>query len=121
MVQQRVAAPLVDAGIVKNDWATRLPNGASPASSVIAVITRPGNPKKIRSWEDLAGPGVEIVAINPKTSGNARWGVLAGYGALLREKDAKAQDEATRIGRILCSMKSSSPRHRPTVPGSRCG
>jgi sulfate transport system substrate-binding protein len=89
---QSLVTPLVDAGLVRGDWATRLPNGASPASSVIAVITRPGNPKKIRGWEDIAAPGVEIVAINPKTSGNARWGVLAGYGALLREKDAKAAE-----------------------------
>jgi sulfate/thiosulfate transport system substrate-binding protein len=89
---QSLVTPLVDAGMVRPDWATRLPNGASPASSVIAVITRAGNPKKIRSWEDIAAQGVEIVAINPKTSGNARWGVLAGYGALLREKDAKAAE-----------------------------
>lgn len=83
---QSLVAPLVSAGLVKGDWATRLPNAASPASSVIAVIVREGNPKKIRSWEDIAGSGVEVVAINPKTSGNARWGVVAGYGSLLREK-----------------------------------
>ena len=82
--------PLVDAGLVRGDWSTRLPNGASPASSVIAVIVRAGNPRKIRSWEDIAAPGIEVVAINPKTSGNARWGVLAGYGALVRERDQKA-------------------------------
>jgi len=89
---QSLVAPLVEAGMVGSDWATRLPNGASPASSVIAVITRAGNPKKIRTWEDIAAPGIEIVAINPKTSGNARWGVLAGYGALLREKSQKAAE-----------------------------
>src|SRR5512132_1085472 len=37
---QSLVTPLVDAGIVKGDWATRLPNGASPASSVIAAIVR---------------------------------------------------------------------------------
>lgn len=89
---QTLVTPLVDAGLVRPDWATRLPNGASPASSVIAIMTRPGNPKKIRSWEDIAAPGIEIVAINPKTSGNARWGVLAGYGAVLRETDGKAAE-----------------------------
>jgi sulfate transport system substrate-binding protein len=87
---QTLVTPLVEGGLVRADWAARLPNGASPASSVIAVITRAGNPKRIRAWEDLAAPGIEVVAINPKTSGNARWGVLAGYGAVLREKDAKA-------------------------------
>lgn len=89
---QSLVTPLVDGGLVRAEWATRLPNGASPASSVIAIIIRPGNPKKIRTWEDIVAPGVEIVAINPKTSGNARWGVLAGYGALLREKDGKAAE-----------------------------
>ena len=89
---QTLIPPLVDAGIVKPDWEARLPNGASPASSVIAVIVRSGNPKKIQGWQDLAAPGVEIVAINPKTSGNARWGVLAGYGSVAREQDAKAAD-----------------------------
>ena len=89
---QSLVPPLVEAGLVKGDWASRLPNGASPASSVIAVIVRAGNPKKIRSWEDIAAPGVEVVAINPKTSGNARWGVLAGWGAVLREKGQKAAD-----------------------------
>lgn len=89
---QSLVPPLVQAGLVRADWATRLPHGASPASSVIAIITRPGNPRKIRSWEDIAAPGVEIVAINPKTSGNARWGVAAGYGALALQSDRKTAD-----------------------------
>jgi sulfate transport system substrate-binding protein len=89
---QSLVPPLVEAGLVRADWATRLPNGASPVSSVIAIITRPGNPRNIRSWEDIAAPGVEIVAINPKTSGNARWGVAAGFGALALQKDQKAAD-----------------------------
>ncbi len=89
---QTLVTPLVDAGLVKAGWEARLPNGASPASSVIAIIVRAGNPKKLQTWQDLAAQGVEIVAINPKTSGNARWGVVAGYGAVLREKDAKAAE-----------------------------
>lgn len=89
---QTLVTPLVEAGLVNAGWEKRLPNGASPASSVIAIITRAGNPKRLAQWQDLAAPGVEIVAINPKTSGNARWGVLAGYGAVLREQDGKAAD-----------------------------
>lgn len=89
---QTLVPPLVEAGLVKPDWETRLPHGASPASSVIAIIVRAGNPKKLQGWPDLAAPGVEIVAINPKTSGNARWGVLAGYGSVLRDQDARAAE-----------------------------
>lgn len=89
---QTLVPPLVAAGLVRPGWEQRLPNGASPASSVIAVIVRPGNPRQLHTFGDLAAPGVSVVAINPKTSGNARWGVVAGYGAALREQDAKAAD-----------------------------
>lgn len=80
--------PLVDKGLVKSNWNTRLPNGASPVTTVMTLIVRPGNPKNIRTWSDLAKPGIQIVAINPKTSGNARWGVLAAYGSVLKERGA---------------------------------
>jgi sulfate transport system substrate-binding protein len=89
---QTLVPPLVDAGLVRPGWEQRLPNGASPASSVIAVIVRPGNPRHLQTWSDLAVPGVSVVAINPKTSGNARWGVVAGYGAILRDQNARAAD-----------------------------
>ena len=78
--------PLVEKGLVRSNWNTRLPNGASPVTTVMALIVRPGNPKNIRTWSDLARPGTQIVAINPKTSGNARWGVLAAYGSVLKER-----------------------------------
>jgi sulfate transport system substrate-binding protein len=83
---------LVKADLVKSDWATRVPNGGSPATSVIVAITRAGNPKNIKTWTDIAADGVQIVAINPKTSGNARWGVLAGYAALKNGDDTKAAE-----------------------------
>lgn len=73
---------LVDNGFVKPNWEKRLPNKAVPANTVMVLVTRPGNPKKIRTWQDLTRDGVGIVAINPKVSGNARWGILAGYGAI---------------------------------------
>lgn len=81
---QTNVTPLVEKGLVKPDWNKRLPNRAVPANSVMVLVTRPGNPKKIRTWQDLTRSGVDVIAINPKTSGNARWGILAGYGAALK-------------------------------------
>ena len=49
--------------------------------SVVVIGTRKGNPKNIRTWDDLVKPGVEVVTPNPFTSGGARWNVLAAYGA----------------------------------------
>lgn len=82
--------PLVEKGLVSPRWQTRLPNRAVPVTSVMAVVVRQGNPKKIQTWQDLARPGVESVSLNPKTSGNARWGFLAGYGSVLKEKGENA-------------------------------
>ncbi|MDR3505574.1 MAG: sulfate ABC transporter substrate-binding protein, partial [Acidocella sp.] len=42
-------------------------------------LVRKGNPKNIKDWGDLVQPGVQIVAPNPKTSGGARWNVLAAW------------------------------------------
>jgi len=59
--------PLVEKKLVSADWNKRLPNSAIPATSVMVIVTRPGNPKQIRTWQDLTRSGVGIVLINPKT------------------------------------------------------
>jgi sulfate/thiosulfate transport system substrate-binding protein len=103
---QSLVTPLVEKGYVHADWEKRLPNGASPVTSSIALIVRPGNPKKIKTWSDIAAPGINIVALNPKTSGNARWGVLAGYLTELNTKDQKAADQY--IHNIVANTKTLS-------------
>jgi sulfate/thiosulfate-binding protein len=52
--------------------------------SVVVFVVRDGNPKKIRSWNDLLKPGVQVITPNPFTSGGARWNVMAAYGGALR-------------------------------------
>jgi sulfate/thiosulfate-binding protein len=71
---------LVDAGLVKDDWAST-PSKGLVTRSVVSFIVRKGNPKGIRSWDDLLKPGVEVLTPNPFTSGAAKWNLLAGYGA----------------------------------------
>lgn len=85
--------PLVEKNFVNKNWRDRLPNQASPASTVMAVVVRPGNTKQIENWSDLTRPSVSIVAINPQTSGNARWGILASYGSLLKTQGEKPAQE----------------------------
>ena len=50
-------------------------------TSVVTLIVRKGNPKHIRTWDDLLKPGVQVVTPNPFTSGAAKWNLLAAYGA----------------------------------------
>ncbi len=75
---------LVENGFVNANWQKRLPNNGIPMTSVMVLVTRPGNPKQLRTWQDLTRNDIHLVAINPKTSGNARWGILAGYGSILK-------------------------------------
>ena len=66
-------------GLLAKDWQSRLPYDSTPYSSTIVFLVRKGNPKNIKDWGDLIKPGVQIVAPNPKTSGGARWNVLAAW------------------------------------------
>jgi sulfate transport system substrate-binding protein len=75
---------LARAGLLAPGWQDALPQHSAPYTSTIVFVVRKGNPKQIRGWEDLARKGVAVVAPNPKTSGGARWGYLAAWGAALR-------------------------------------
>jgi sulfate/thiosulfate transport system substrate-binding protein len=74
---------LVDAGLVAKDWNAG-PHRGMVTDSVVVLVVRKGNPKNIRTWDDLVKPGVEVITPNPFTSGGARWNVMAAYGAQLK-------------------------------------
>ena len=74
LVQQHLVRPSWD----KNRW-----HGIVTRSIVVFVV-RGGNPKHIRTWNDLLKPGVQVVTPNPFTSGGARWNTMAAYGGALR-------------------------------------
>ena len=71
---------LVKDGLVARDWAST-PTQGLVSKSVVALIVRKGNPKRIRTWDDLLRPGVKVLTPNPFTSGAAKWNILAAYGA----------------------------------------
>ena len=71
---------LVKAGLVSSDWASNSHDGFV-STSVVTFAVRKGNPKNIKTWDDLLEPGVSVVTPNPFTSGGAKWNLLAGYGA----------------------------------------
>ena len=73
-------------GLVAPDWAARLPHNSVPYFSTIVFLTRKGNPKGIRDWNDLVREDVSVITPNPKTSGGARWNYLAAWGHVLTER-----------------------------------
>jgi sulfate/thiosulfate transport system substrate-binding protein len=84
---------LVKAGLVDPKWNRQSYRGIV-TDSVVAFAVRDGNPKKIKSWDDLLKPGVQVITPNPFTSGGARWNVMAAYGAWLKLGKTKAQARA---------------------------
>lgn len=68
------------AGLTSSDWREQ-PGGPWVAASLVVMAVRPGNPKQIQSFGDLARPGIEVLLPNPKTSGAAMWNGNALYGA----------------------------------------
>jgi sulfate/thiosulfate transport system substrate-binding protein len=75
---------LVQSGRVGKSWDAN-PYHGIVSKSVVVFVLRNGNPKHIRTWDDLVKPGVQVVFPNPFSSGGARWDVMAAYGSQLRE------------------------------------
>ena len=90
--------------LVNADWQSKFKHNSTPYSSTIIFLVRKGNPKGIKTFADLAKPGVGVITANPKTSGGARWAYLAAYGdALLQPggNEAKAKDY---IGKVFANV-----------------
>jgi sulfate/thiosulfate-binding protein len=81
---------LVQTGQVSKMWDSN-PYHGIVSKSVVVFVLRNGNPKHIRTWDDLVKPGVQVVFPNPFSSGGARWDVMAAYGAMLREHKTPKQ------------------------------
>jgi sulfate/thiosulfate transport system substrate-binding protein len=101
---------LVDAGLVSADWNQNQYKGIV-TDSVVTLMTRPGNPKHITSFDDLARDDVEVIDPNPATSGGARWNIMAIYGSQIAEgkSDAEAQDFVKKV-LANTSVQDSSAR-----------
>jgi sulfate/thiosulfate-binding protein len=84
---------LVSAGLVDKTWDKGQYKGIV-SKSVVVFVLRNGNPKHIRTWDDLVKPGVGVVFPNPFSSGGARWDIMAAYGSQLREGKTPKQAQA---------------------------
>ena len=95
--------PIQKAGLIGEGWQAKLPDNSTPYTSTIVFLVRKGNPKGVKDWGDLIKPDVKVITPNPKTSGGARWNVLAawGYAAGFASRDLSNPSElaaATKAG-----------------------
>ncbi|BDA75191.1 Thiosulphate-binding protein [Rivularia sp. IAM M-261] len=87
------------AGLIQPGWEKEFPNNGIVSKSVGALVTRPGNPKNIKTWADLARDGVKVITADPKTSGVARWNFLALWNSVIKTggDEKKALDFVTTV------------------------
>jgi sulfate transport system substrate-binding protein len=81
---------LVDAGLVDENWNQNEYKGMV-TDSVVVFMVRKGNPKNIKTWDDLVSGDVEVLEPNPFTSGGAKWNIMAAYGAQLEQGKSPEQ------------------------------
>ena len=101
---------LVDAGIVDSNWNQNQYKGIV-THSVVTLMVRPGNPKNITTFDDLANSDVDVIDPNPATSGGARWNIMAIYGSQIAEgkTPVQAQDFVKQV-LANTSVQDSSAR-----------
>jgi len=112
---------LVKDGIVAKGWTANPAKGIA-SDSVVVLVVRKGNPKHITGWDDLVKPGVDVITPNPSTSGSARWNILAGYGAELKEGKTPAQALAyvrTLLTKNVSVQDSSASSALQTFTGGK--
>jgi sulfate transport system substrate-binding protein len=86
--------------LIPADWRGTLENNNAPYTSTIVFLVRKGNPEGINDWGDLIKEGVEVITPNPKTSGGARWNLLAAWAWAKAQpggSDATAQEFVTKL------------------------
>jgi sulfate/thiosulfate-binding protein len=100
---ERDADRLKQGGFVTSDW-RELPNKGIVNKTPFVILVRPGNPKGIRDFPDLARPGIKLIHPDPISSGGAQWSILAIYGSELfkSEKQSGEQDQ----GRALQMLRA---------------
>ena len=89
-----------NAGLLPGDWQKRLPDNSTPYTSTIVFLVRKGNPWKIKDWNDLVKPGIQVVTPNPKTSGGARWAYLAAWAFAEKAPGGNAEKAKDFVGNL---------------------
>ena len=76
---------LVDANWAEDD------HDGFVTNSVVVFAVRKGNPKNIKTWDDIARDDLEVITPNPFTSGGAKWNLMAAYGS--QTEQGKSEEE----------------------------
>jgi len=111
---------LTKAGLVAADWNSDEYKGMV-TDSVVSIVTRKGNPKQIKTFEDLTKKGVDVITPNPFSSGSARWNIMGIYGAETQSGKSEAQATAvlTKVLRNVSVQDESARAALQTFTGGK--
>jgi sulfate transport system substrate-binding protein len=111
---------LVKAGLVDTTW-DQGPTKGIVTDSVVVIGTRKGNPKNLKTWQDLTKPGIQVITPNPFTSGGARWNILAGYAATSNggQDDAAGQAYLAKLFNNVPVQDDSARKALQTFAGGK--
>lgn len=98
--------PLVEKGIVADDWRDNRYRGIVH-NSVVAIVTRPGNPENVSSFQDIVDKDLDLVTANPAVSGGARWNILAVWGSVTTK--GGSEEEAREFTKQLLGQATVQP------------
>jgi len=112
------ALRLKEAGAVTTDWHDFKARGIVNQTPFV-ILVRKGNPKKIRTYADLARPGVGIIHPDPLTSGGAKWSILAEFVSASGHPMA-SDPEDERLGKQqLLGIWKNVVGQSPSAAGAR--
>jgi len=100
---------LVKAGLVDEGWKSATPTNGVLTSSVVVFVVRKGNPKGIRTWDNLVKPGVQVITPNPGSSGSARWNILGAWAHVTGNggSEEQAKDFVTKLFQNTIALPGS--------------
>ena len=99
---------LKEEGRITTDW-TAFPNGGTFAYTTAVIVSHAGHTKGVRSFQDLARPGVKTIVPDPTTSGGAQWAILAIFGSIyLQDGDAATSRSAKQAAALVTDIRDSA-------------
>jgi sulfate/thiosulfate-binding protein len=109
---ERDAMRLQQGQATTTDW-HNFPNHGVINKTPFVILVRPGNPKGIHDFADLAKPDVKLIHPDPVSSGGAQWSILAIYGSQLKLSEASTgtADQPKAVATLQAIWKNviSSP------------
>lgn len=108
---ERNAERLLRPDVTNSDW-RKLPYAGIVNRTPMVIVTRAGNPKRIRDFNDLGKPGVGVILCDPTSSGAGNWALVAIYGSELIKSEkltGKRDDQASLelFGRISKNLRAT--------------